>query len=226
MSTINERRCLQSGGQNQDSIFEGLKKDKGKIIKNNGHYYSRDKAFKSQFPSLSLFFLFFFSFLVSMSTHSFKETTFSKPTYCDQCHGLLWGLIKQGSQCIDCGTICHFQCQKKVIPCHKAPNKVESPATKSLKSLQEKDSLLKTKNIENIIVSAAINASDTTQPTNEYLANLPPLNPQNTAKNFSRFVSRCGPMFTFRDNVILLLSWDKPMDTLAALFIYCLLCNI
>ncbi|CEI90467.1 hypothetical protein RMCBS344292_04792 [Rhizopus microsporus] len=159
-----------------------------------------------------------------MSTHSFKETTFSKPTYCDQCHGLLWGFIKQGSQCIDCGTICHFQCQKKVIPCHKAPNKVESPATKSLKSLQEKDSLLKTKNIENIIVSAAINASDTTQPTNEYLANLPPLNPQNTAKNFSRFVSRCGPMFTFRDNVILLLSWDKPMDTLAALFIYCLLC--
>ncbi|CAO3662788.1 unnamed protein product [Rhizopus stolonifer] len=171
-----------------------------------------------------------------MSLHSFEISTFSKPTYCDACHGLLWGIVKQGSRCIDCGIISHKQCQNKFSTCEQPQqlnaNKepLDSPATKSLRSLQERDSLSKIKNIagseefQNILVSAAINASDSTQPTNEYLANLPPLNPQNTAKNFSRFVSRCGPMFTFRDNVLLLLSWDKPTDTMAALFIYCLLC--
>lgn len=78
---------------------------------------------------------------------------------------------------------------------------------------------------QNVLVSAAINSTDTTLPTSDYLANLPPLNPQNTAKNFSRFVSRCGPMFTFRDQVILLLSWHKPIDTAAALLVYCLICK-
>lgn len=125
----------------------------------------------------------------------------------------------------------------------------DSPAAKSLRSLQQQhmndpsslspttsimegSSLSKLKKIatseefQNVLVSAAIHSSDTTQPPNEYLANLPPLNPQNTAKNFSRFVSRCGPMFAFRDNVILLLSWNKPIDTLAALIIYCLICKL
>lgn len=31
--------------------------------------------------------------------HSFVETNFSKPTYCDHCQGLLWGFVKQGVQC-------------------------------------------------------------------------------------------------------------------------------
>lgn len=124
----------------------------------------------------------------------------------------------------------------------------DSPAAKSLRSLQQQhsngssdsnnttsssdtSSMTKLKQIvtseefQNVLVSAAIHSTDTTQPVNDYLANLPPLNPQNTAKNFSRFVSRCGPMFTFRDNVILLLSWNKPIDTMVALLIYCLVCK-
>lgn len=78
---------------------------------------------------------------------------------------------------------------------------------------------------QNVLVSAAINSTDTTQPPNQYLANLPPLNPQSTAKNFSRFVSRCGPMFAGRDNLILLLSWNKPIDTMVAMLIYCIICK-
>lgn len=126
------------------------------------------------------------------------------------------------------------------------PTHKDSPAAKSLRSLQqqhanavnepqqseEASSLSKLKDIatseefQNVLVSAAVYATNTTTPPNEYLANLPPLHPQSTAKNFSRFVSRCGPMFSFRDNVILLLSWHKPMDTLAALLVYCLICKI
>ncbi|KAG1118177.1 hypothetical protein G6F42_013258 [Rhizopus arrhizus] len=129
-------------------------------------------------------------------------------------------------------------------PVYRKPD-YDSPAANALRSLQQQhmndpssastptmegSSLSKLKKIatseefQNVLVSAAIHSSDTTQPPNEYLANLPPLNPQNTAKNFSRFVSRCGPMFAFRDSVILLLSWNKPIDTLAALIAYCLIC--
>lgn len=130
-------------------------------------------------------------------------------------------------------------------PVYRKPD-YDSPAANALRSLQQQhmndpssastptmegSSLSKLKKIatseefQNVLVSAAIHSSDTTQPPNEYLANLPPLNPQNTAKNFSRFVSRCGPMFAFRDSVILLLSWNKPIDTLAALIAYCLICK-
>jgi hypothetical protein len=98
----------------------------------------------------------------------------------------------------------------------------QSEETSSLSKLKD---IATSEELRNVLVSAAIYSSDTTIPPNEYLANLPPLHPQSTAKNFSRFVSRCGPMFSFRDNVILLLSWNKPIDTLAALLLYCLICK-
>ena len=93
-------------------------------------------------------------------------------------------------------------------------------------SLSKLKQMATSEEFQNVLVSAAIHSSDTTQPVNAYLANLPPLNPQNTAKNFSRFVSRCGPMFAFRDNIILLLSWNKPIDTIIALLIYILVCKL
>lgn len=79
--------------------------------------------------------------------------------------------------------------------------------------------------LEQAVVKAAILSLDPSLPVNDYLATLPPLHPQATAKNFSRFVSRCGPIFSFRDQVILLLSWDQPVDTLVALVTYCFICK-
>ncbi|GAA5813456.1 hypothetical protein MFLAVUS_006934 [Mucor flavus] len=179
-------------------------------------------------------------------SHSFVASNFSRPTYCDHCQGLLWGLVKQGYRCSGCGAVCHQYCQNSIPACsiektepYHQRSTTDSPAAKSLRSLQQQhssdtfdtsSSFTKIKRIatsdefQNVLVSAAINSTDTTQPVNDYLANLPPLNPQNTAKNFSRFVSRCGPMFAARDNVILLLSWNKPIDTLVALLIYCIVC--
>ena len=37
-------------------------------------------------------------------THTFKKKTFNKPTYCQHCTDLLWGLTNQGVQCL--GKIC------------------------------------------------------------------------------------------------------------------------
>ncbi|XP_041122106.1 RAS guanyl-releasing protein 1-like isoform X1 [Polyodon spathula] len=46
--------------------------------------------------------------------HNFQETTYMKPTFCDNCAGFLWGVIKQGYRCRDCGMNCHKQCKELV----------------------------------------------------------------------------------------------------------------
>ncbi|KAI8884082.1 hypothetical protein K501DRAFT_218157 [Backusella circina FSU 941] len=75
--------------------------------------------------------------------------------------------------------------------------------------------------LHTILATAAENEEE---PINAYLANQPALNPQLTAKNFTRFVSRCGPVFAFRNKALLLLSWENPIDTLVVLILYCLVC--
>ncbi|KAK3548573.1 hypothetical protein QTP70_014492 [Hemibagrus guttatus] len=46
--------------------------------------------------------------------HNFHEMTFKKPTFCDTCRGFLWGVIKQGYHCKDCGVNCHKHCKDLV----------------------------------------------------------------------------------------------------------------
>ncbi|XP_061699695.1 RAS guanyl-releasing protein 1-like [Syngnathoides biaculeatus] len=46
--------------------------------------------------------------------HNFQETTYMKPTFCDNCSGFLWGIIKQGYRCKDCGMNCHKLCKDQV----------------------------------------------------------------------------------------------------------------
>ncbi|XP_061103627.1 RAS guanyl-releasing protein 4-like [Conger conger] len=48
--------------------------------------------------------------------HNFHETTYKKPTFCDTCGGLLWGVIKRGYHCKDCGVNCHKHCKNQVGP--------------------------------------------------------------------------------------------------------------
>ncbi|XP_035461435.1 ras guanyl-releasing protein 3 isoform X1 [Scophthalmus maximus] len=47
--------------------------------------------------------------------HSFQEMTYLKPTFCEHCAGFLWGIIKQGYKCKDCGVNCHKQCRELVV---------------------------------------------------------------------------------------------------------------
>ncbi|KAM7375737.1 hypothetical protein PAMP_005515 [Pampus punctatissimus] len=46
--------------------------------------------------------------------HNFEENTYMKPTFCDNCSGFLWGVIKQGYRCKDCGMNCHKQCKDQM----------------------------------------------------------------------------------------------------------------
>nr|XP_006632562.2 PREDICTED: RAS guanyl-releasing protein 1 isoform X2 [Lepisosteus oculatus] len=66
--------------------------------------------------------------------HNFQETTYMKPTFCDNCAGFLWGVIKQGYRCRDCGMNCHKQCKDQVaFECKKNPksNTADSSPTSS-----------------------------------------------------------------------------------------------
>ena len=47
--------------------------------------------------------------------HNFQETTYLTPTFCEHCGGVLWGLIRQGFKCKDCGINCHKACKGQVV---------------------------------------------------------------------------------------------------------------
>ncbi|XP_062860505.1 RAS guanyl-releasing protein 4 [Trichomycterus rosablanca] len=46
--------------------------------------------------------------------HNFHEMTYKRPTFCDTCGRFLWGVIKQGYHCKDCGVNCHKHCKDLV----------------------------------------------------------------------------------------------------------------
>ncbi|XP_062945292.1 RAS guanyl-releasing protein 1 isoform X2 [Cynocephalus volans] len=64
--------------------------------------------------------------------HNFQETTYLKPTFCDNCAGFLWGVIKQGYRCKDCGMNCHKQCKDLVVfECKKRAKNPAAPIENS-----------------------------------------------------------------------------------------------
>ncbi|XP_055361691.1 RAS guanyl-releasing protein 1-like [Betta splendens] len=64
--------------------------------------------------------------------HNFQETTYMKPTFCDNCSGFLWGVIKQGYRCKDCGMNCHKLCKDQVaFECKKNPKVTNDSPTPS-----------------------------------------------------------------------------------------------
>uniref|UniRef100_A0A7N8WSZ3 RAS guanyl-releasing protein 1 n=1 Tax=Mastacembelus armatus TaxID=205130 RepID=A0A7N8WSZ3_9TELE len=67
--------------------------------------------------------------------HNFQEATYMKPTFCDNCSGFLWGVIRQGYRCKDCGMNCHKLCKDQVaFECKKntkVTNATDSPTPSS-----------------------------------------------------------------------------------------------
>ncbi|XP_046393982.1 myotubularin-related protein 13 isoform X2 [Ischnura elegans] len=46
--------------------------------------------------------------------HRFERYNYTTPTYCDLCTSLLWGPVKTGMRCMDCGYSCHEKCMENV----------------------------------------------------------------------------------------------------------------
>lgn len=47
----------------------------------------------------------------STTPHNFTPCTTAKPVWCDECNGILYGLIRHGLKCDGCGIICHDRCR-------------------------------------------------------------------------------------------------------------------
>ncbi|XP_076144599.1 RAS guanyl-releasing protein 2-like [Alosa pseudoharengus] len=62
--------------------------------------------------------------------HTFTETTYVKPTFCEHCAGFIWGFYKQGYKCKVCGVNCHKACRARLaVECRKRTKSIshESP---------------------------------------------------------------------------------------------------
>ena len=54
------------------------------------------------------------SYVYSHRPHRFEKYAFSKPSNCDLCKNVLWGLVRTGMKCSACGYNCHDRCTDSV----------------------------------------------------------------------------------------------------------------
>uniref|UniRef100_A0A3B4CE19 RAS guanyl releasing protein 2 n=1 Tax=Pygocentrus nattereri TaxID=42514 RepID=A0A3B4CE19_PYGNA len=67
--------------------------------------------------------------------HTFTETTYVKPTFCEHCTGFIWGFYKQGYKCKVCGVNCHKACRSRLaVECRKRTKSISHETPKLFSS--------------------------------------------------------------------------------------------
>ncbi|XP_026165462.1 ras guanyl-releasing protein 3 isoform X2 [Mastacembelus armatus] len=102
--------------------------------------------------------------------HNFQEMTYLKPTFCEHCAGFLWGIIKQGYKCKDCGVNCHKQCRELlVLACRKLIRSSSvgsvSPARLTHSSLPSSPALPTCKDEDEVFEFSAVTSASPTLDT-------------------------------------------------------------
>ncbi|KAL7855661.1 hypothetical protein AOLI_G00192650 [Acnodon oligacanthus] len=67
--------------------------------------------------------------------HTFTETTYVKPTFCEHCTGFIWGFYKQGYKCKVCGVNCHKACRSRLaVECRKRTKSISHETPPALQA--------------------------------------------------------------------------------------------
>ncbi|XP_039525406.1 ras guanyl-releasing protein 3 isoform X2 [Pimephales promelas] len=100
--------------------------------------------------------------------HNFQEMTYLKPTFCEHCAGFLWGIIKQGYKCKDCGVNCHKQCRELlVLACRRLPRSTSlgsvSPGVLTHSSLPSSPNLPTCKDDDEVFTFPGVSPSSSSE---------------------------------------------------------------
>uniref|UniRef100_A0A1A7Z431 RAS guanyl releasing protein 2 (Calcium and DAG-regulated) n=1 Tax=Iconisemion striatum TaxID=60296 RepID=A0A1A7Z431_9TELE len=122
-------KMVESVFKNFDTDGDGhISRDEFEAIRNNFPYLSKfgelDKNQDGQISRDEMidYFLKASSLLNCKMgfIHTFTETTYRKPTFCEHCAGFIWGFYKQGYKCKACGVNCHKACRSQLaVECRK-----------------------------------------------------------------------------------------------------------
>ncbi|XP_054914544.1 RAS guanyl-releasing protein 2 isoform X1 [Poeciliopsis prolifica] len=137
-------KMVESVFKNFDTDGDGyISRDEFEAIRNNFPYLSKfGELDKNQDGKISReemidFFLKASSLLNCKMgfIHTFTETTYVKPTFCEHCAGFIWGFYKQGYKCKACGVNCHKACRSRLaVECRKRTKSISHETPPALQA--------------------------------------------------------------------------------------------
>lgn len=165
---------------------------------------------------------------VTAKQHNFVVTTFTSPTFCDLCSSFIWGVVRQGHCCADCGYNTHAKCRKLVLTnCASAPHSGGTAGRLSHSHYQQDLAYASpvTEKEKDLVTQLFAE----TQVQSRKLGNL--LNETNPAlsialfmKQNQRYTARQTPFIWINETAIKLLTWDSVPNTLIFLLCYIIVC--
>ncbi|XP_014868473.1 PREDICTED: RAS guanyl-releasing protein 2 isoform X2 [Poecilia mexicana] len=137
-------KMVESVFKNFDTDGDGhISRDEFEAIRNNFPYLSKfGELDKNQDGKISReemidYFLKASSLLNCKMgfIHTFTETTYVKPTFCEHCAGFIWGFYKQGYKCKACGVNCHKACRSRLaVECRKRTKSISHETPPALQA--------------------------------------------------------------------------------------------
>jgi hypothetical protein len=164
--------------------------------------------------------------------HDFVPTTYVVPSYCQQCKGLLKGLLQQGQRCRRCKQDFHFDCNQlkcekiektdvepledgKQVPSIATPSPEKQEQSEKLISLSPLAAGRKSPSLIDQFVSSVGATRKAMQ--REWSDLNKPLDLRGTMpKNTVEFLMKVGAMCDAQDGLVHLLMWQQPSRTILA----------
>uniref|UniRef100_A0A8D0A9L8 RAS guanyl releasing protein 2 n=1 Tax=Sander lucioperca TaxID=283035 RepID=A0A8D0A9L8_SANLU len=137
-------KMVESVFKNFDSDGDGhISRDEFEAIRNNFPYLSKfGELDKNQDGKISreemIDYFMKASSLLNCKMgfiHTFTESTYVKPTFCEHCAGFIWGFYKQGYKCKACGVNCHKACRSRLaVECRKRTKSISHETPPALQA--------------------------------------------------------------------------------------------